>query len=255
MIQIVFVKQVPFSTKVKMDPVTHTLVRSGVRTQVNPYDLHAVRAAIEVKDQCGGTVVVVTMGPPSAVAVLREAMMHGADEAVLVSDAAFAGSDTWSTSYILSMVVRHLGGADIQWFGKQAIDGDTAQVGPGVAAQLNYPQITEMNQLIEVDEHSVTVQKVTDYGYRVVKSGFPVVITVNKEANQLLSPSLNDWLRAENAEIRTINASSLQLDMSKVGLSGSPTRVKRIELPSTKQDIVMLTSAHELAQVIKNLRK
>jgi electron transfer flavoprotein beta subunit len=253
MFQIVFIKQVPSSTKIKLDPVSHTLVRSGVKMQANPYDLHAVMAAVEVKKQLGGKIVAVTMGPPSADAVLRQAIMYGADEGILVSDVLFAGSDTWSTSYILSKVINLLGKGDILWFGKQAIDGDTAQVGPGVAAQLGYPQLTEMTKIVDLDEVSITVNKRTDFGYNIVKVSYPVVITVCKEANVLPSIALNDWERATCSSIQMMNASQLDVDVHKVGLKGSPTRVVGIAVPSVKNETVWLDHPAKLGQIIKDL--
>lgn len=158
--QIVFLKQVPASTQISIDPVTHTLVRHGNKSQTNPDDLHALRMAVEIRNRVGGEIIAVTMGPLQAEAVLREALLYGADEAILLSDRMFAGSDTWSTAYVLSAAVKKIGNADLLLFGKQAIDGDTAQVGPGVAGKLDIPQLTEVQSVLDISAANIVVKKI-----------------------------------------------------------------------------------------------
>lgn len=237
--QIVFLKQVPASTEVRMDPVTHTLVRAGAKSQTNPDDLHALQAAVDIRKTLGGSIVAVTMGPPQAESVLREAMMQGADEVILLSDRAFAGSDTWSTSYILSAAVRRLRKVEkeeddealLLLFGRQAIDGDTAQVGPGVAARLGFPQLTEVCRILKTDNHGIEIEKISDEGTQVLKSSFPCVLTIVREANVLPAPTLRAWEAARQKTILRWNAADLGLDASFSGLNGSPTHVVRTEVP------------------------
>lgn len=251
--QIVFLKQVPASTEVRLDPETHTLVRSGSKARTNPDDLHALRMAVEIKERAGGSIVAISMGPPQAEAVLKEALMNGADEAILLSDRIFAGSDTWNTGYVLSAAVRKIGVADLLLFGKQAIDGDTAQVGPGVAAQLNMPQLTEVLRVEEVSPVSVTVLKTTDRGTQLLRAAYPCALTVSKEANSLPTPSLRDWERSAAAHVTHWSAADLDLDVSLLGLSGSPTRVVRTSVPDERDSIVWLTTTDGLSSLLKQL--
>lgn len=248
--QIVFLKQVPASTEVHMDPQTHTLVRAGAKAQTNPDDLHALLAAVEVRSRSGGTIVAVTMGPPQAEAVLREALMYGADEAVLLTDRGFAGSDTWSTGYILAAAVRKIGDATLLFFGKQAIDGDTAQVGPGVAARLDLPQLTEIRRVMEITAGDITVEKTSDTGSQILQSSFPCVLTVTKEANDLPAPTLRAWEEARQKEIIRWNASDLNLDASLAGLNGSPTRVVKTTVPECSISFKRINSVAELAGLL-----
>lgn len=253
--QFVFLKQVPASTEVKIDAVTHTLVRAGAKSQTNPDDLHALQAAVDIRRQLGGTITAVTMGPPQAEAVLREAMMFGADEAVLLSDRAFAGSDTWSTSFILSAAVRRLLADDedeeiLLLFGRQAIDGDTAQVGPGVAARLAFPQLTEVCRILKVGNNEIEVEKITDLGTQVLRSSLPCALTIVKEANVLPAPTLRAWETAQQKPILRWTAADVGLGASFTGLNSSPTRVVRTEVPISSHAIQWLPDATELSKLI-----
>ena len=257
--QIVFLKQVPASTEVRIDPVTHTLMRSGTKSQTNPDDLHALQAAVDIRKQCGGKIIAVTMGPPQAEAVLREALMFGADEAILLTDRAFAGSDTWSTGQVLSAAVRKITTPDemkalLLLFGKQAIDGDTAQVGPGVAARLHFPQLTEVRRILGVKEQVLTVEKVCDLGTQVLEASMPCVLTVVKEANTLPAPTLRAWEEAQRKDISRYDAADLELTPSCIGLNGSPTRVVRTEVPSQTHTVQFLSGEVELSQLISTLQ-
>lgn len=257
--QIVFLKQVPASTEVRIDPVTHTLMRAGTKSQTNPDDLHALQAAVEIRKQQGGTIVAVTMGPPQAESVLREALMLGADEAVLLTDRAFAGSDTWSTSYILSAATRKLlspeQGTDILLlFGRQAIDGDTAQVGPGVAARMSYLQLTEVKRILKADTDGIEVEKITDRGTQTLKADYPCVLTIVKEANTIPAPTLRAWEEAQQKAILRWTAADLELDSAKTGLNGSPTRVVRTEVPVSSHAVEWLTDETELSQLIATIK-
>lgn len=253
--QFVFLKQVPASTEIHIDPVTHTLVRAGAKAQTNPDDLHALQTAVEIRSVAGGTIVAVTMGPPQAEAVLREALMFGADEAILLTDRAFAGSDTWSTGYILSSAVKKAGGATLLLFGKQAIDGDTAQVGPGVAARLNLPQLTEVRRIMEVLPESIVIEKISDNGTQVLRSSFPCVLTVTKEANVLPSPTLRAWERAQQKPVTRWSISDLGLDSSAVGLSGSPTRVVKTSVPQHEVSVKWAGNVSELAGILTTVEE
>lgn len=259
--QIVFLKQVPASTEVRIDPVTHTLMRAGTKSQTNPDDLHALQAAVEIRRQQGGTIIAVTMGPPQAESVLREALMLGADEAILLTDRAFAGSDTWSTSYILSAATRKLLSPEqdkatdiLLLFGRQAIDGDTAQVGPGVAARMSYPQLTEVKRILKADTDGIEVEKITDRGTQTLKADYPCVLTIVKEANTIPAPTLRAWEEARQKTILRWTAADLELDSAKTGLNGSPTRVVRTEVPVSSHAVEWLSDETELSQLIATIK-
>lgn len=253
--QLVFLKQVPASTEIHIDPVTHTLVRAGAKAQTNPDDLHALQTAVEIRSKAGGTIVAVTMGPPQAEAVLREALMFGADEAFLLTDRAFAGSDTWSTSHILAAAAKKIGGAFLLLFGKQSIDGDTAQVGPGVAARLGLPQLTEVRRLIDFSPVSITIEKVGDSGTQVLRSSLPCVLTVTKEANALPAPTLRAWEYAQQRTITRWSVSDLELDSAVIGLTGSPTRVVRTTVPPKDVSVKWIGTASELAGILTTIEE
>ncbi len=228
---VVFVKQVPDTTEVKIDPKTNTLIREGVDSILNPFDAYAIEEAVQIKEKLGGSVTVVTMGPPQAEAVLREAIAVGADETILVSDRAFAGADTLATSYTLAQVVRKIGEYDLLICGKQAVDGDTAQVGPGIAAHLDIPQIAFVKKVREIEEGKIVVERMMDDGYDVVESTLPVMITVVKDINAPRMASLRGKMAAKKAEIPVWKAEDLDVDSASLGLEGSPTWVDHIFSP------------------------
>lgn len=253
---LVCIKQVPDTADVKIDPRTNTLVREGVRAIVNPFDLYAVEEALRLRERHGGTVTALTMGPPQAEAALREVLALGVDEAILLSDRAFAGSDTWATSLALAAAIRRLGGADLLLFGKQAADGDTAQVGPGVAAHLDLPQITYVRRVVEVEPGAVTAERLLENGCETIRSSLPCVLTVVKEINDPRLPSLAGVLRARRASVTCWRASDLGVEPAKLGLEGSPTRVVRIFPPAVRPGGRRLTGdpaamAAELAEHLK----
>ncbi len=228
---VVCVKQVPDTTEVKIDPVSKNLVREGVRSIINPFDAYAIEEAVRLKEKHGGRVVAVSMGPPQAEEALREALSLGCDEAVLVSDRAFAGSDTLATGYTLARAVEKIGGVDIVICGKQAIDGDTAQVGPGIAAALDIPQITYVRKIEEIGDGAIRAQRATEEGYEVVESSLPCLVTVVKEINTPRLPSLKGKIRAKNASIPVWKAGDLGAEEDRIGLKGSPTFVGTIFTP------------------------
>src|SRR5512139_194984 len=221
---IVCIKQVPDTAEVRINPETNTLIRDGVPSIINPYDTHAIEAGLQIREKAGGKVTVITMGPPQAESALRDAISMGADEGVLLTDRAFAGSDTWATSYTLAKAVEKLG-ADMVICGKQAIDGDTAQVGPEMAEFLNIPHISYVRKIEAIEAGSIRVQRLMDEGYDIVESSLPVLLTVVKELNEPRLPSLKGKMAAKKAEIRKWASSELAADADKMGLTGSPTQV------------------------------
>ena len=232
---VVCIKQVPGTTQVKINPETGTLIRDGVEAVVNPFDEFAIEEAIRIKERVGGVVKVITMGPPQAEAILRSAIALGADEGYLISDRAFAGSDTWATSYTISNGIKTLGQVDLIICGKQAIDGDTAQVGPGVAEMLNVPYVAWVRKVDEITTDSIKVQRLMEEGYDIVELPLPGLITVVKEINTPRMASLKGKMRAKTAKIVTIDAKALvDVDSTKLGLKGSPTQVLRSFVPERK---------------------
>jgi electron transfer flavoprotein beta subunit len=232
---IVCIKQVPYTAEVKINPETGTLIREGVPSIINPYDMHALEAGLHIREKVGGKVTVITMGPPQAESALRDAISMGADDTVLLTDRAFAGSDTWATSYTLSKTIEKIG-ADIIICGKQAIDGDTAQVGPEVAEFLNIPHISYVRKIEDITQNSIQVQRLMDEGYDIVESSLPVLLTVVKELNTPRLPSLKGKMAAKKAEIKKWGSLDIQADEKNLGLNASPTQVKNIFAPEARSD-------------------
>lgn len=252
---IVCIKQVPDTAEVRINPETNTLIRDGVPSIINPYDMHAIEAGLRIKEIIGGKVTVITMGPPQAESALRDAISMGADDAVLLTDRGFAGSDTWATSYALSKCVERIG-ADIVICGKQAIDGDTAQVGPEMAEFLNMPHISYIRKIEDVRSDSIKVQRLMDEGYDIVESSIPVLLTVVKELNEPRLPSLKGKMAAKKAEIKKWSSSDIGADQDKIGIKGSPTQVKNIFVPEAKKDRKILegTIEQQVDALINELR-
>jgi len=233
---VVCIKQVPDTAEVKIDPETNTLVRAGVESIANPYDVVALEEAVRLKEKYGGKVTVISMGPPQADSSLRQALSLGADDAVLLSDRAFAGADTLATAYALSKMIEKIGGVDLVICGKQAIDGDTAQVGPGIATRLGIPQLTYVSKVREIDPNKkkIVVERMLENGREVVEASLPVLITVVKDINEPRLPSLLGIKKAAKAQIPTVTATDLGVDENKVGLKGSPTWVSKIFTPEAR---------------------
>ena len=252
---IVCIKQVPDTAEVRINPETGTLIREGIPGIINPYDMHALEAGLQIKGKKGGKVTVLTMGPPQAEAALREAIAMGVDEAVLLTDRAFAGSDTWATSYTLSKAIKKLG-ADMIVCGKQAIDGDTAQVGPEIAAFLNIPHVSYVRRIEEITGNSIRVQRLMDEGYDIVESSLPVLLTVVKELNTPRLPSLKGKMAAKKAQIKKWGVADIQADENKLGFIGSPTRVKNIFAPEAKSDrkIFRGTPEEQISAIVNELK-
>ncbi len=232
---VVCVKQVPETGNCKIDPVTHTLVREGVAAIVNPFDMYAIEEGLRLKARLGtGRVTVISMGPRQAESALREAIAMGADDAVLISDRAFAGSDTWATSYTLAKAIEKFGNVRLILCGKQATDGDTAQVGPGIAAHLNIPQITYVRKIETLETNRIVAQRALEEGNETVESSLPCLLTVIKEINEPRIPSLKGKMNAKKAVIPVWTAADLGCDPALIGLEGSPTRVVRIFAPPVR---------------------
>ena len=232
---VVLIKQVPDTTDIRIDGETNTLIREGVPSIINPFDTYAVEEALRMREGAGeGTVTVMSMGPPQVESALRDTIALGADDAVLLSDRAFAGSDTWSTSYTLAAGIRKLGPCDVILCGKQAIDGDTAQVGPGVAQFLDVPQVTYVRK-IDIEDGFARAERMMEDGYDVVRVKLPAVFTVVKEINEPRLPSLKGKMRAKKAEVTVWGHDDLDVDPAELGLDGSPTRVIRIFAPEPRE--------------------
>jgi electron transfer flavoprotein beta subunit len=232
---IVCIKQVPETTDVKINPATNTLMRDGVVSIINPFDMYAIEEGLRLKALHGGTVTVLSMGPPQAENALREAIAMGADDGILVSDRAFAGSDTWATSYTLSMAIRKIGTYDLIICGKQASDGDTAQVGPGIAVHLDLPQITYVRKIESLDDKKIVAERLMENGIEVIESPLPCVLTVVKEINGPRLPSLKGKMAAKKAVIQTWKAADMNCEPKCLGLDGSPTKVVKIFTPAPRQ--------------------
>jgi len=228
---IVCLKQVPGTTQVKIDPATNTLIRQGIENIINPFDTYAIEEGVRLRERFGGKVTAISMGPPQAETALREAVSLGADEGILLSDPAFAGADTWATSYTLSMALRKLGQYDLVICGRQTLDGDTGQVGPQLAEMLAIPFIAYVSQIEEVADGGVRVRRMVEDGYEIMESPLPAIITVVKEINTPRLPSLRGLARSKSATIPVWGSKELNVEPDKVGLSGSFTRVIRMFSP------------------------
>ncbi len=231
---IVCLKQVPDTNEVRINQETGTLIRDGVPSIMNPDDKNALEEALRIKDELGAELIAVSMGPPQAKDVLKEALAMGADEGVLISDRAFGGSDTWATATIISAAIEKVGNYDIVFCGRQAIDGDTAQVGPEIAEFLNIPQITYVKD-VKVKGKNLEVVRFTEYGEYVFETSTPVLLTAIKELNNPRYPTIKGIIEAyEEAgeeRIRVFSINDLDVDSTQIGLKGSPTNVYKSFVP------------------------
>jgi electron transfer flavoprotein beta subunit len=240
---LVCMKQVPDSAQIRVHPVTNTIMRQGVPTIINPYDLFAIEEALRLREKFGGEVTILTMGPPSAEDSLRKALSFGADRAVLLTDRFFAGADTLATTYALAAAIRKIttefGAPDIVFTGKQTIDGDTAQVGPGVAKRIGYLQLTYVSHINAVDlEHrTIEVERRAEGGVQTLKTSLPCLITMLEGVNEIRIGSLIDALKAARATIIKWSAQDAGVeDIAKCGLRGSPTIVKKVFAPKPRAE-------------------
>jgi electron transfer flavoprotein beta subunit len=236
MLVVTCVKQVPDTTQVKTDPKTGTLIREGVPFIMNPFDTHALEASLSLKDKFGFRVVTISMGPPNTVETLKKTLALGADEAVLLSDRCFGGADTLATSTVLAEAIRRLGQKEevaLVVCGKQTIDGDTAQVGPGIATRLGYSQLTLVDQILSVDASakSVKVRRKLEGRHEIVEARLPALITVVREINRPRYPTVPMRLACEDAQITLWDNKTMKISEDLIGLKGSPTQVRRIFSP------------------------
>ena len=228
---IVCLKQVPGTTQVKIDPETNNLIRDGIENIINPFDTYAIEEAVRLRERFGGRVTAISMGPPQTEAALREAISLGVDEGILLSDPAFAGADTWATSYTLSTAVRKLERSDLVICGRQTLDGDTGHVGPQLAEMLEVPFIAYVSSIEEVADGGMRVKRMVEDGYEVIGSPLPAVLTVVKEINTPRLPSLRGIARSKSATIPVWGVGELNVDPKRVGMSGSFTQVVKIYTP------------------------
>jgi len=252
---IVCVKQVPDTTNVRINPETNTLMREGVESIMNPFDEYALEEALKQKDAHGARVTVISMGPPQAEVVLREAMARGADDAVLLTDRAFAGADTLATSYAIAQAIKKINAKpDLVLFGKQAIDGDTAQVGPGVSEFLDFPLVTYVKS-ITIREGTFTVETQMDEGVDVIEGRMPAVMTVVKEASTPRFASLSGWMAAKKTAIPRWGAKDVGAAAAMCGLDGSPTKVVKIFAPPTKTGGTRMDGREEPSAAVEAILK
>ncbi len=254
---VVLIKQVPDTSEVKINRETNTLIRDGVPSIVNPYDLYAIEEALRLREKHGGKVTAITMGPPQAAEALKDAVSLGVDEAVLLSDRSFAGADTWATSYALSKGIRKIGDFDLVIAGKQAVDGDTAQVGPETAEMLGLPFVAYIRKIERIDGKNMVAERLMDEGYDVVETSLPAVITVVKEINQPRLPSLKGKMRAKNLKVTAWNAKDIGADENRCGLKGSPTKVVKIFPPAPRgqREILRGSAEEQVVTVAKKLKE
>ncbi|MDL1978634.1 MAG: electron transfer flavoprotein subunit beta/FixA family protein [Deltaproteobacteria bacterium] len=242
---LVCIKQVPYARDVRLDPETHTLVRDGVESIINPFDMYAIEEGLRLKESCGGKVTVMSMGPPQVEEALRDALSLGVDDAVLLSDRAFAGADTLATSYTLAMGAKKIGNFDLILCGKQTVDGDTGQVGPGLAVRLDIPFVAYVRKISSVADGKMRVERIMDDGYEVVDTDLPALLTLVKEINEPRVPSLKNKMRAKKQSITVWNAADIGADTRKLGLAGSATQVTQVFKPERESKLEWLEGSVE----------
>lgn len=226
---IVPIKQVPETDKVHMDPETGTMIRRGLSAIINPMDLYALEAALQIKDTTNATITAVSMGPRLAEKALREAIALGCDNAVLLTDRKFAGSDTWATAYTLAQAIRNLEPVDLIICGERATDGDTGQVGPGIASFLDLPLATYVDRILGFDQDGLRVRRMVENGSEVIWTSLPAVLTVVKDVAHPRFPTLKQKIQSKQAELKNWSVDDLDVEIELLGLRGSPTRVVKIE--------------------------
>lgn len=243
---LVCIKQVPGTSKVEVDEKTGVLKRDGIDSKMNPYDLYALETALKIKEEVGGKVTVISMGPPQAKSVIKEAYMMGADEGVLLSDRKFAGADVLATSYTISQGIKKAGNFDLILCGKQTTDGDTAQVGPEMAEYLNIPHVANVRKLIEVKEKSVVIEMDMPNTLEIADVKFPCLLTVEKDIFEPRLPSYKKKIETKDREIRVYGLNDFEdKNENMYGLNGSPTQVERIFPPAVNSDKEMWNGSNE----------
>jgi len=253
---VVCIKQVPEITEVSIDRRTNTLVREGVPSIINPFDMYAIEEGLRLKEAHGGTVSVISMGPPQVESSLKEAVAMGADRAVLLSDSRFAGADTLATAYTLAQGIRRLGQFDLVICGKQAIDGDTGQVGPGLAEELGIPHVTYVRRIRELGDGMLRVERMVEGGWELISTTLPALISVVKDINEPRLPSLKGIMRAKRTPVTVWGLEELGCDPQRVGLTGSATEVVRIWTPEPRESGELLQGDPEqqARQLVERLR-
>lgn len=254
---VVCLKQVPGITEVKIDPETNTLVREGIKNIVNPFDTYALEEGVRIKERYGGKVTTVTMGPPQAEEVLREAISLGADEAILFSDRAFAGADTLATAYTLATAINRIQEYDLIICGRQTVDGDTGQVGPELAEMLGIPFVAYVSKVEEIESDHMRIQRMVEDGHEAIETLLPAVITVVKEINVPRLPSLRGLAKAKNTAIPIWTATELGVDENTVGLPGSATKVIKVFFPQRvhRGEILQGELGSQVESLLNNLRE
>lgn len=255
---VVCMKQVPAGTKAEIDPETGTLKRMSGETRTNPYDLFALETALQIREKLGGTVTVITMGPPQAEAMMKDAYACGADEAVILSDRKFAGADVLATSYVLSQGIQVIGGADLIICGRQTTDGDTAQVGPAIAEHLAMPHAAWAAEIVSVDEEKIQVRQDFSTVSQIAEMSYPCLITVDKDCCVPRLPSYKLKKATKDREVKILSFADMpDQNLSRYGLIGSPTAVERMFAPPAKEKTVYLEGdsqkkTEELFSILKN---
>lgn len=254
---VVPIKQVPETSNVKMDPEKGTMIRDGVESVINPLDLYALEAALQLREEHGGTVTAMTMGPRPAELAVRQAIAMGCDEGILCSDRKFGGSDTWATSYTLAGAIKKLGSVDLVIAGERATDGDTAQVGPGIAAWLDLPLATYVAHITSVGKKRMKIERLVEEGYQLLDVPFPCVITVVKEIAAPRLPTLSGKKRSKTQEIPLYTAENMELDPASLGLKGSPTKVVKIATPKVTRGgtVISATGESDVEHAVDQLMK
>ena len=254
---VVCLKQVPGTTQVKIDPQTNTLVRTGITSILNPFDYYALEEGVRLKERYGGKVTVLSMGPPDAATMLKEAISLGADDPVLLSDREFAGSDTLATSYTLSQAVRKIGQYDLVICGRQTLDGDTGQVGPELAQMLETPFVAYVSKIEEIANGKMRVQRMVDEGHEGIEIELPAVITVTKEINVPRLPSFRGLVKARSAQIPTWTAADIKADKASTGRAGSATVVVKTFVPQRVRtgQVISGTAEEQVAALVVKLKE
>lgn len=262
---IVCIKQVPGITEIKINPETNTLIREGIENIINPFDTYAIEEGVSIKERFAASgnnsldieVIAISMGPPHSEEILREAISLGADSAILISDRAFAGSDTWATSYTLSKAIKKIPGWKIIVLGKQTLDGDTGQVGPELAQILNIPFIGYASKIIEIDKNKMTVKRLMEDRYETFEVRLPAAISVGKDINIPRIPSLRGKIKSKSAEIPVWNREYIGMNDKECGLNGSYTQVIKIFTPEHKHEVKMVsgTSDEQVNEIYMKLKE
>ena len=257
---VVCIKQVPGTTEIKIDPETNTLIREGIENIINPFDAYAIEEGVRIRERFNDgevEVIALTMGPPQSREILKEAISVGVDSAILLSDRAFAGADTWATSTTLAKAINKIKDCRLIILGKQTLDGDTGQVGPELAQRLNIPFIGYASSILEISKNKMKVKRLMEDRYETFEINLPAAISVVKDINTPRVPSLRGKMKAKSVEIPVWDAKKLEANENEVGLSGSYTQVVKIFTPKIKHEIKMIEGSpgEQVEQLYKELKE